>query len=784
MCSLISVPPSELCKLCDPGRFQFKSTAELPVTDKIIGQPRATRSIEFGIEVSSPGFNIYIVGAAGTGRTTTVERFLRDKASTQPTPDDWVYVQNFADERCPKALALPAGWGIRFCADLSNLTTDLKREIQKSFSSKEYQTARSELSQDLEKNQQEKMIALQHSAQEQGFALIRTPEGLVVVPSRDGEPMPAQEYQSLEENQRKSIETTRKVLEEKLQDLIRSMAQLEQQVREELDRLNSRVAASLAEFYFEPLLEKYESIDEVTEHLHQLRDEVVERVMDFIPSDSVKEHDPLDRFQANLLVDHSETNGAPVIVEGNPTYHNIIGRIEHQIIHGSPRAHFRQIKAGCLHKANGGYLVIRAADLVSQPRSWQAIRRSLIDACISIEEPATESIATVTLDPEPIPMNVKIILLGSPALYYAMSASDEEFIKLFKVKADFDADMERTDSNIDDYALFVAARCSEEELIPFDPSAVAAIVDFGAQLTGDQDRLSTRFGFIADVIREASFWAQKSEKKLVSSVKVQLALSEREYRANALEEQFRRRVATGRQHIETQGSQIGQTNGLYVVSMADHEFGQPSRITAQTYLGKAGVVSIEREVNLSGPIHNRGVLALAGYLGGTYAQDFPLSLSASITFEQNYGGIEGDSASSAELFALLSSLADIPLRQDIAISGSVDQWGKLQPIGGATEKIKGFFKTCMDQGLTGSQGVLLPTANARNLMLPPEVVEAVESGKFHIWTADDVDEGLELLTGLPAGICDKDGKYPENTVHHAVAIRLEEMAGSLRDYTT
>lgn len=789
MSPVAELAPADLRRMCDDSHFVFETTAELPYTKKIIGQPRGTRSIEFGIDIASPGFNIFVMGPPGTGRTTTIERFLQEKACAGTVPGDWVYVRNFQDARRPRAMLLAAGSGAQFRDDLTNLVDSLKREIPKAFETEEYKDALAAIVQELEAQRNIILQKIRQQASQQGFAIMRTPDGLVVAPVVDGQPMSSDAYQALEQDKREELDQGRRGLERELEDALQAVQEVERGARDEMTNLGRRVGASVVGRFLDPLTARYADNEETVLHLRLVREDVVQHVGEFLSDQEPGGDGPpkpdqewLERYSVNLLVDHGQTVGAPVVVASNPTYHNLVGRIEYDIQYGSPTTDFTNIKVGALHRANGGYLVLRAGDLLSKPHSWPALKRALNDREIRIEEPAAESVATKTLDPEPIPLDVKIILMGSSTLYYTLLEADQDFSKLFKVQADFDAEMDRTAENENEYALFVAARCHEEKLRHFDRGAVARVIEQGSRLVESQTKLITRFGDVADVVREASYWAGTVGRDVVLEEDVSRAVDEQIYRRNLLESRLRRQIHDGVVLVDTAGSVVGQVNGLYVVQVGDHSFGQPARITARTFMGSAGVVSIEREVKLAGPIHNRGVMTLIGYLGGTYAQGQPLSLSASLAFEQNYGGIEGDSASSAELYALLSSLSELPVNQGIAVTGSVDQWGEVQPIGGVTQKIEGFFDVCSERGLTGDQGVIIPEANVRDLMLRHDVIDSVQKGRFHVWAVRTVEDGIELLTGVPAGTRQEDGTYFPGTVHSAVQSRLSQLALELEAY--
>ncbi len=675
--------------------------------------------------------------------------------------------------------------GTTFRSDLGELVECLQRDIPKAFETEEYKDALTSITQELEAQRNRILQGVQQRAAAANFAILRTPDGLMITPLVDGQPIPAEAYESLPPEQREELAATRRSLERKLDDALSEVMRLEQESRESIVSLDQRVTASVADRFVQPLIAKYPEEPEVGLHLDLLRQDVVNHIDAFRPADREEEAQqedpaaPLRRYQVNLFVDNRGAVGAPVIVESNPTLHNLMGRIEYEVRYGAATTDFTLIKAGSLQRANGGYLVLRASELLGNSSAWSALKRALTDQAVRVEEPAAESMATKSLDAEPIPLRVKIVLLGSPALYYALYGLEDDFVKLFKVKADFDAQMERTPQNEDEYALFVATRCHEEGLRHFGPGAVGKVVEHGSRLAGTQTKLTTRFGQVADLIREASFWAGKAVREVVDSQDVDRAVREQIHRSDLTEEHLRRQIVDGTILIDTDGAVVGQVNGLYVVQVGDHRFGHPSRITAQAYMGRSGVLSIEREVEMAGPLHNRGVLTLTGYLGGTYAQNQPLSLSASIAFEQNYGGIEGDSASLAELCALLSRLSALPVDQGIAVTGSVNQWGQVQPIGGVTEKVEGFFATCQAPGLSGRQGVIVPAANLQDLMLHQEIVAAVAETRFSIWAVDHVDQAIQVLTGTPAGVRSPDGDYPAGTLHHAVQSRLTQLATEL-----
>jgi lon-related putative ATP-dependent protease len=792
--------PHQLRRTCDPASFSFQSTAELPIVPDIIGQPRATRAIEFGIDIDSPGFNIFVLGPGGTGRATTIQRFLEQKAVAGPVPPDWVYVNNFGEPYKPRAIFMPPGKGSELRADMQSLVLRLQTDLPRAFEAKEYEEAHTRIGRDLEEAREAELTKLNQQVTGRGFALGQTPAGLLLAPVINGQPADPNTLAQLPAEQQEKLEVTRRELEDALADAVRTVREQEKTTKARLLDLDRQVASFTAGHLLDDLENKYATFDEVVLYLREVRQDIVEHAPDWkdkgssanespLPSAPPSQAEgggppPLGRYQVNLLVDNSHRKGAPVIVEPNPTFTNLMGRIEHDVKFGGTFTDFTMLRAGALHAANGGYLVMHARDLLGDEATYNALKRALSSGTVTIEEPGAQMrlLTTVTLEPEPIPLDVKVILLGSPMLYYTLYAADEEFQKLFKVKADFASEMERTPENERAYALFVRTRVAEEKLRDFDPTGVAAIVEYGSRLAGDQTKLTTRFGDVADIIREASYWAGKAGHALVSAQGVERAADEWIYRSNQIEERVQEDISIGTIMIDADGATVGQVNGLSVSTLGDYSFGQPSRITARTFMGRTGVVNIEREVRMSGRIHNKGVLILAGYLGGQYAVERPLTLSASLGFEQMYSEVEGDSASLAELCAILSSLSGLPIKQSLAVTGSVNQRGEIQPIGGAQFKIEGFFQVCQARGLTGGQGVIIPHQNVKDLMLRPEVVQACAEGKFHVWAIHTVDQGIEQLTGVPAGERDESGRFPEGTVHARVEARLKVLAEGIEKF--
>ena len=790
--------PNDLTFVCDPNQFEFETTDDLPELQSIIGQDRAVRAIDFGVEIPSYGFNIYAMGSAGTGKTTTVNTFLERRADKEPVPDDWCYVNNFVDTKRPRAIQLPPGHGNQFRDDMAEFILDLQRTIPGAFDSEDYQQRAEAIVHEMEAARTERLRRLDSEVSRRGFALVQTAMGLVVAPVVEGQVLSPDKYAQLPEEVKSGFEEHRQDLQRELEHALREVRTLERKAKDQIRNLDREVADFVVGDCMHNLTEKYVALDEIIEYLEELRENNVQNISDFRkdpgsedsdddkavpPRVSSKPVDPFRRYEVNVIIDHSRSEGAPIVYSTNPTYRNLVGRIEQEVHFGMLTTDFTHIQAGSLHQANGGYLVVNAQDLLEYPFAWDALKRSIKNQEIRTEiiDETMPFAATTALEPEPIPFKAKVILMGDIGTYYMLYRLDEDFRKLFKVRADFSYAMDRTPEAMQSYAEFIASRVRADSLIPFDRTAVAKVVEFGVRVAEDKDKLAARFVDVVEVIQEASYWAGENGKQVVTGADVDQAIEERRYRATHLEEQLQKRILEGTIRIQTEGTTIGQVNGLSVLSMADYEFAIPSRISARTYMGRGGVVAIDREANLAGDIHNKGVLILQGYLGGKYACEKALSLTASLTFEQNYDHIEGDSASSAELYVLLSSLSGLPLRQDLAVTGSVDQQGRVQAIGGATVKIEGFFDVCQARGLTGTQGVLIPAANVRHLVIRPDVVEAVHQGNFHIYAVETIDEGIGLLTGVSAGELDEEGNFPEGSVNYLVLQRLLQMAEEKED---
>ncbi len=790
------LPIERLRLTIDPASLGLRSTAEIQPVEGIIGQDRALRALSFGLGIREPGFNVYVSGVPGTGRTAAVKAFLEEAAKGAPPPDDWCYVNNFKDAYRPKAIKLPPGKGRQFQGDVRRLIEAIRRELPRVFESEQYATQREQIAAEFNRQREAIVSATSAKAQQQGFAIQPTPQGLFIIPLKDGRPASEEEMAALTEEERQALRAKQSGLEEEIRAAMRQLRQAEKAIAERLENYDKQVAMSSVGALVTDLAEDYQEYPAVMSFLQDLQNDLVENFSQFRPEvQAAAQQAPFAvpwlrelafrKYEVNVVVDNSGRQGAPVVIEFNPSYSYLFGRIEREAQFGALVTDFTLIRAGSLHQANGGFLVAEIEDVLRDPFAWDGLKRAIRNQEIAVEDP-TERLGFVTtksLQPEPIPLNAKILLIGNPLIYQLLYALDPDFKHLFKVKADFDTRMDRTPENVRAYLGSLCAVCKKENLPDFSTGAVARLLEQSSRLAEDQRKLSTQFSAVADIMREAAYWATQDHKQVVEASHVQKAIEERVYRSNLIEERIREMVSRNIIKIDTHGEVVGQVNGLAIVGMGDFTFGRPSRITAALGVGREGVVDIEREVKMGGPIHSKGVLILSGFLTNRFAQDKPLTLSARLVFEQSYEGIDGDSASSTELYALLSRLSGKPIRQQFAVTGSVNQWGDVQAIGGVNEKIEGYFSVCKAKGLTGQQGVVIPASNAEHLMLKEEVVEAVKDGQFHIYAVSTVDEGIEVLTGVPAGQRGPDGKYPEGTINYLVDQKLRDLSNTLREYS-
>jgi lon-related putative ATP-dependent protease len=790
------LPVEQYFAICDLQEIGLSTSAEAAALKAIIGQERAVTALQFGLGIKEKGFNIFVAGLPGTGRTTAIENYLAEVANQESVPSDWCYVNDFHDNYRPNALRLPPGTAEKLRTDMQSLVAAAISDIRSALESEMAATQRDQLVNTYQLQKQALLEKVNEQARQESFAIQSTPVGLMVVPVAKGKLLTEEEFVSLNPEQREELSKKQQQLQTALEAAVRQAKLVDKAAKEALQNADRQVALYAIRDRFDEMKTQYNGVEEIPEFLSQVQEDMLASLSEYTSQEDsqpsgatlpipVGRKIPGRKYAVNVLVDHTGLLGAPVVLERNPTYGNLFGRIEQEAQFGALVTDFTMIRSGSLHRANGGYLVLPAEEVLRNPLAWESLKRALVNNEIVIEDAGDKMgfMTTKNLRPEPIPLRVKVILVGRSDVYQLLLAYDEHFNELFKVKADFDTQMPRTPENTRNYASFVARICQKESLCHMDALALARIIEHGSRLAEDQQKLSTRFGEIADVIREANYYAGLEQASAISASHVLKAVEARHYRSALYQERVTEMIQRGIIKIDVSGTQVGQVNGLSVLQLGDIAFGQPNRITASVGLGREGLVDIEREANLGGPIHTKGMLILAGFLAEQFSQDKPLSLTARLVFEQNYSGVEGDSASSTELYALLSALSDLPVHQDIAVTGSVNQKGEVQAIGGVNFKIEGFFEICKSVGLNGKQGVIIPASNQANLMLKDEVVRAARDGLFHIWPVKTIAEGIEVLTGVPAGERQADGKFTPNSVFARVDQRLNEFAETWMRYT-
>jgi lon-related putative ATP-dependent protease len=767
--------------------LEFETTENVLPLQGIIGQERAVKATEFALRIKRSGYNLFMSGLTGTGKTRYVQSKLKEFAQNESTPEDICYVYNFKIPSQPICIMLPCGQGIEFKKDMEELVDDLQTSITKVFAGDEYEEQKNQLIKKFSNEKQKMLQELHRFAEEKGFILKYANSGYVSIPVLEGKQINADEYDNLDVEIKEKIEKNSLEVQEKAIEVLKQIQQIEKNAKEKIKNLQDETALFAIGHLIKNLQDKYSKNEKIIKYLENVQNDILCNLETFMETEE-DEKFPLPwfkkggkegillKYKVNVLVDNSEWKGAPVIFEFNPTYHNLIGRIEYVNELGVITTDYTKIKPGALHKANGGYLVLQAKDVLTNPFAWDGLKRVLKTQELTIEDLREQfgAVSISSLKPEPIKINVKIILLGNPYLYHLLYNLDEDFRKLFKIKADFDSEMDLNRIHMEKMAAFISSHCQQENIKHFDRTGIAKVIEYSTRLAGNQNKLTTRFNELVEILYEADAYARFDESQYVTAKHVEQAIREKKFRSNKYEEKIHEMFEQGKILITIEGKVVGQINGLAVVNLGDYSFGKPNRITAATYMGRSGVINIEREIRMSGSIHDKGLLILTGFLGEKFAQERPLALSASLCFEQLYGGIEGDSASSTELYALLSSLADVPIYQGIAVTGSVNQKGEIQPVGGVTEKIEGFFKICKQKGLTGEQGVIIPKQNVSDLVLDEEVVEAVKNKQFNIYAVDNIDQGIEILTGIPAGEKDKNGKYPEGSINYLVEQKLNK----------
>ena len=797
---LEEVPPEKLRWRCDPAILRFETTHDLPACEMVIGQESGVKALSFGLRIPGFGYNIFITGTSGTGRRSALNCCLEAAAKDKKIPQDICYVNNFGNPDMPRVLMFDAGQGRAFKNEMVEFINSLKRNIPQIFESEEYQTGRKELTERFGEIQKKRFKDFEKKITAEGFTLVQVQMGPYtrpdILPVIAGNALSPDQLESLvEKNQfpREQFQTIKSRLPqliEELQQIIKESRKGEKEVIEKLKNLERDVVEPLIAEAITEIRDKFQG-ETVHEYLDEVQENILANLSDFqekpegqaLPGMGPKQVS-FTEYEVNVMVDNAGTKGAPIVEESYPTYRNLFGSVERMMDRsGLWRTDFTRIKGGSLLRANGGYLIINAKDALLEPGVWPALKRTLKSKRVEIQAYDPFFLFTTSsIKPEPIEVDVKVIMIGDDLSYHLLYRYDEDFKKIFKAKADFDTVMDRNEASITEYTSFIKKICQEENLRPFDRSGAASVVEYGARLAGKQKKLSTRFHQIADLVSEASYWADEEGSPQVTEKHVDLAIENHVERLNLAERKIHEMIQDGQIMIDTEGAVVGQVNGLSVFDMGDYAFGRPSRITAKTSMGKAGVIDIDREVEMSGPIHSKGVYILSGYLRGKYAQDKPLNMCASLCFEQSYSGVEGDSASSAEIYCLLSSLSEIPIRQDIAVTGSVNQKGEIQPIGGVNHKIEGFFAVCKARGLTGTQGVIIPHQNVEDMMLRKDVVRAVQKKKFHIYPVKTIDEGIEILTAMKPGEKKPDGTYEKDTVNDLVDKKLKTLAEDLERF--
>ncbi len=795
-----ALSPQLLYTRCDPTQFGFKSTEELEPLEETIGQGRAVAAVQFGIGIGHEGYNLFCLGPTGIGKHAFIRHFLEKKASQEPTPPDWCYINNFTEGQKPWKLELPPGVATALQIEMDRLIEELRSAIPAAFESDDYRTRKQVIEDEIKERQGKAFEELRLKAQEKGIAVVRTPTGLVFAPMKNGEILNPEEFEKLSEDERKRVETEIGNLRQEVEIFMAQLPLIEREGREKLKTLNREVSNFAIGNLIDEVRRRFATLTQVTAHLDAVERDVIENVNEFLsppesplavvlgvpPPQASKGWHATRRYRVNVLVAHTANHGAPVIYEDHPSYQNLVGQVEYIPQMGALVTDFNLIRAGALHRANGGYLILDAHKVLLQPYAWEGLKRALQSSRITMESlgQMLGLISTVSLEPEPIPLRVKVVLIGERLLLYLLSHFDPEFHDLFKVAVDFEEQMDRTAENNLLYARMIGTMARRNELMSLSCEAVARVIEQSARIAGDAEKLSTHNRTLSDLLKEADYWARNEKRTMIEAADVEKAVEAQVYRTGRLRERLQEEIRRGTILIDTEGEKVGQVNGLSVVQMGQFMFGHPSRITARARMGKGEVIDIEREVELGGPIHSKGVLILANFLGARYASERPLSLSASIVFEQSYGGVEGDSASCAELYALLSALGEIPIKQSFAVTGSVNQHGQVQAIGGVNEKIEGFFDVCRARGLTGEQGVLIPQSNVKHLMLRKDVVEAVAEGRFKVFAVDTIDQGIEILTGVRAGERDAAGNFPEGTVNQRVESRLMMLAEKRKTYAS
>ena len=786
----------DLKDVCNPNLFKFETTKELVDTsDLIYGQERGMKALEFGTDIDIKGYNMYLEGPSGVGKTMYTRKFLDKKAEKEKVPNDWVYIYNFENPNAPVAVSFPVGQGKVFKNTMEDFVKDVRRDLKKTFNNDDFEKEKQIIKQEFEEKREALLAKLNQKTMIQGFQVRSTDNGVYMMPVLDGKTLAEDEFEELDESVKREFEERSTLVQEQIFQALAEIKAIEKEAEKKIDEWQSNVALMTINVHINSIKANYKRNKKIATYLDCIKKDILKNINCFLAPDpdpkasntppnaqqmSRVEREPWLNYRVNLFIDNSKREGAPVIMDTNYSYYNIFGGLEYENQYGALKTDYMMIKPGLLHQANGGYIIFQAKDLLANGMCYDALKKALKIKELSIENAMEQrnGMLLVSLKPEPIPLKLKVLLIGSSNIYHTLLSMDDDFRKLFKIKVEFEEDAPKTADNIERLSKFVRSFCAQEGLLDLDKEAMAKIVEVTSKFSGDKEKLSTQFSEIGTIIGEASVWARKEKQKIISKEYIQKALDERIDRIKKYDTRYLQMIKEEAILIDTEGFAVGQVNGLTVMTIGDYSFGKPARITASTYMGREGIVNIEREIEMSGPSHSKGVLILTGYLGEQFAQDIPLSLTANLCFEQLYGGVDGDSASSTEAYAILSSLSGIPINQSIAVTGSVNQKGFIQPIGGVNEKIEGFYQTCKLRGFNGEQGVIIPKQNVRNLHLSDEIIETVKKGKFHIYAVSTIDEGIEILTGVPAGKKDKNGKFPLGTINYLAYEKLKKFSMS------
>ena len=785
----------DLKNICNPDVFTFETTEELNNEDLVYGQERGIAALQFGLSINTKGYNLYIEGPAGVGKTMYTKQYVSEIASTQKTPNDWCYIYNFENQNEPIAVSLPAGEGKKFVQNMDSFITDIQKYLKRTFNNEDFAKEKNLIKQKYEEKRTKILDDLNKETLKNDFEVKASSNGIYMYPVFEGKTLDEREFEKLDDAIKQTYEEKSTIVQEQIMQVISQLKLLERESEKKVDEWQSNIALLTINSYINPIRAAYKKYPKIIAFLDSIKKDILKNIIHFIveeapnpptvgqPNPKPEATKPWLNYRVNLFVDNSSTNGSPVIMDSNYSYSNLFGKLEYENQFGMLRTDYTMLKPGNLHKANGGYLILQARDLLTNPVCYETLKKSLLikEATIDNNMEQRSAMVMISLKPEPIPLNIKVLLLGDAEIYHTLLALDPDFKKLFKIKVEFEESAPRNDENMLRLAKFVHSFCEKEDCLPLDKSAMAKVVEYASRLSDDKEKISTHFNEIGEIVSEASTWAKISKKKLITADFIDTTLKQRIERVKKYDEKYSELIEEKTLLIDTDGFKVGEINGLTVMTIGDYTFGKPAKITANTFMGKAGIINIEREADMSGSTHSKGVLILRGYLGEKFAQYFPLSLTASLCFEQLYNGVDGDSASSTECYAILSSLSDIPINQSIAVTGSVNQKGFIQPIGGVNEKIEGFYNVCKTRGLNGKHGVIIPIQNVRNLHLSDEIIESVKQNMFHIYAVSTIDEGIEILTDVPAGKKNKAGKFPAGTINYLVYEKLKSYYQNCKD---